>query len=224
MDFLRYDSDFMMALSKAVDYVLLNILCILFCLPVITAGAAVTATYYVSMKLVRNEEPSVWKSFIKSFRENFKQATMIWLIALFLICFLAYDWFLLWNTQQVSRDSIMSVALLIVSILVLFAIMSVFPFLARFHVSTKAAIRNAVWFAVLHIPQLLLVTILYGLTYYIGFHYMEWYILIWVIGTGVSLYYTSRMFVKEFAKLEPAKEESSTEESIVDDLECAEEI
>lgn len=213
MDFLRYDSDFMMAISKAVDYVLLNILCVLFCIPVVTAGASLTAAYYVSMKLVRKEEPSIWKSFIKSFRENFKQATIIWMLAIFLIAFLAYDWFLLWNTKQISTDSVICIALFIVSIMVILSVSCVFPFLARFQVSTKGAIRNAFWFAILHIPQLLLVIILNGLTYYIGFHYMEWFILIWVIGTGVTLYYASRMFVKEFAKLEPKKEESECEEN-----------
>jgi len=213
MNFLRYDSDFMMGISKVTDYVLLNLLCVLFCLPVVTAGAAVTATYYVSMKLVRGEEPSVWKSFLKSFKENFKQATIIWLFALFLICFLTYDWYLLWNTQQISTDSVMCIALLVVSVLVVLAVLSVFPFLARFQVTIKAAIRNAFWFSILHIPQLLLVIILNILTYYIGFHYMEWFILIWVIGSGLSLYYASRMFVKEFAKLEPKKEDTDTQKN-----------
>lgn len=208
MGFLRYDSDFMAAISKAADYVCLNVLCVIFCLPVITAGAAMTAMYYVSMKLVRNEEPSVWKAFIKSFRENFYQATVIWLLALFVICFLLYDWYLLWNTQQISMDSPICIALLVVSLLVVLSVSCVFPFLARFHVTTKAAIRNTFWFAVLHIPQLALVCVLNVLTYYIGFHYMEWFILIWVIGAGVTLYYASRMYVKEFAKLEPKREES----------------
>ena len=112
MDFLRYDSDFMMSISKAVDYVLLNILCILFCLPIVTAGASVTATYYVAMKLMRKEEPVVWKSFMKSFRDNFKQATIIWLLALFFMCFLAYDWYLLWCTKQINTNSVICISLL----------------------------------------------------------------------------------------------------------------
>lgn len=87
MDFLRFDSDFMTSISRAADYVLLNMLCVLFCIPVVTAGAAVTAKYYVAMKIVRGEEPVVLKAYFKSFRENFKQATVIWLIALFMIAF-----------------------------------------------------------------------------------------------------------------------------------------
>ena len=62
------DSEFMQALSRVADYVILNVLCVLFSLPVITAGAAMTAKYYVSMKIVRGEEPAVWQAFWKSFR------------------------------------------------------------------------------------------------------------------------------------------------------------
>ena len=218
MNFLRYDSDLMMGISKATDYVVLNLLCALFCLPVITAGAAITATYYVSMKITREEEPSVVKSFFKSFKENFKQATIIWGIGFFVICFLAYDWYLLWNTQQIGTDSIISIGLLIVSVLVIFALISVFPFLARFQVSTKAAIRNAIWFGILHIPQMLLILLMYVITVYICCKYMEWLVLAWVVGTGLTLFYSSRMFVKAFAKLEPKTEISDTEEQEVEEV------
>lgn len=214
MDFLRYDSDFMMSISKAVDYVLLNILCILFCLPIVTAGASVTATYYVAMKLMRKEEPVVWKSFMKSFRDNFKQATIIWLLALFFMCFLAYDWYLLWCTKQINTNSVICISLFVLSLIVMLAVLCVFPFLARFEVSTKEAVRNAFWFAILHLPQLILIVLLEGLTYFIGFYYMEWFLLIWVIGTGIALYYASYMYTKEFAKLEPEKEKIEVENEV----------
>lgn len=211
MNFFRYDSEFMMGVSKVADYVILNLLCLLFCIPIVTAGASVTATYYVAMKLVRGEEPSVWKSFYKSFKENLKQATVIWILALALMGFLAYDWYLLWDTQQIGNNPVMRVGLAIVTVVVSFAVISVFPFLARFQVSTKAAIRNAVWFGILHIPQMILIILLYAMTIYICIRYMEWLILAWAVGTGLTLYYSSRMFVKQFAKLEPKKEEPDSE-------------
>ena len=136
-----------------------------------------------------------------------KQATVIWILALALMGFLAYDWYLLWDTQQIGSNPVMRVGLAIVTVVVSFAVISVFPFLARFQVSTKAAIRNAVWFGILHIPQMILIILLYAMTIYICIRYMEWLILAWAVGTGLTLYYSSRMFVKQFAKLEPKKEE-----------------
>ena len=91
MGFLRYDSDFMVMLGRIADYVILNVLCVIFSIPLFTVGAAVTAKYYVAMKLARKEEPNVFKAFINSFRDNFKQATLLWLLSVFLSAFLAIE-------------------------------------------------------------------------------------------------------------------------------------
>lgn len=202
MNFLRYDSDFMMAISRIADYVILNVLCVVFSLPLVTAGAAITAKYYVAMKLARKEEPGVWSAFWKSFRENFRQATILWLIALLLIAFLGVDWFLFWKMQLTSTASAFRIALFVLSVLVAMSICCVFPILARFHVTIPEAMRNAVLFSVLHMPQMLLVILLEFLPYYIGYHYMSWFIGIWVFCTGISLYYAGGMYAKAFAKAE----------------------
>ena len=39
-----------------------------------------TALNYVVLKMVKNEEGYLTRSFFKSFKENFKQSTIIWLI------------------------------------------------------------------------------------------------------------------------------------------------
>ena len=49
MGFLRYDSDFMVMLGRIADYVILNVLCVIFSIPLFTVGAAVTAKYYVAI-------------------------------------------------------------------------------------------------------------------------------------------------------------------------------
>ena len=51
-------------LTKASEYMLVGLLCLLFSLPVISAGAAITAGYYVGMKLLRDEDAGFFKSFI----------------------------------------------------------------------------------------------------------------------------------------------------------------
>ena len=44
---------------------LLNLLWLVCCIPVFTAGAATTAVYYVTLKLVRDEDDSTIKSFFR---------------------------------------------------------------------------------------------------------------------------------------------------------------
>ena len=82
MKLFNLDSPLMQGLSKMADLMWLNVLTLLCCLPVVTMGASLTAMNYVALKIVRDEECYISKSFFKSFKENFKQATIIWLMIL----------------------------------------------------------------------------------------------------------------------------------------------
>ena len=76
------DSPVMRVLNRVGDLLILNVLMIVCCIPVITAGAAFTAMHYVLLKIVRGEEGYLIRGFFKSFRSNFRQATLIWLLSL----------------------------------------------------------------------------------------------------------------------------------------------
>ena len=67
-------------MSKVADLVILNILVMLCSLPVVTAGAAWTAMHFVTIRMARKEERYVVKDFFRSFKENFRQATVIWIL------------------------------------------------------------------------------------------------------------------------------------------------
>ena len=69
------DSPLFSFLNKVADLILLNILTMICCLPIITIGASMTALHYVVLKMVRDEESYIVRSYFKSFRQNFKQAT-----------------------------------------------------------------------------------------------------------------------------------------------------
>ena len=220
MGFLRYDSDFMMSISRAADYVILNLLGILFSIPVITAGAAMTAKYYVAMKIVRGEEPSVLKSFWKSFRENFKQSTLIWIGAILLAAFLIYDGIVIMGMQSTGVNDGFKIAFGVLCAVLLMSLHAVFALLARFHLTIGGAIHNAILFTLSHVPQMIFMIFLEVLTYYVCWHYMEWFILIWAIGTGITLYYGASMYAKNFAKVEEKKaekEQTEEEESSADE-------
>ena len=80
MKIFDLDSPLMNVLNKMADLMWLNILTLICCIPVITAGAALTSMHYVALKIVRNEESYITRSFFKSFKTNFRQATLIWLL------------------------------------------------------------------------------------------------------------------------------------------------
>lgn len=202
MGFFHPDSEFMQALGRITDYVILNLLCLVFSLPIITAGAALTAKYYVSMKIVRGEEPAVWSAYLKSFRGNFKQATGIWLAALAVILVLAWDWYaVLYGTSR-GMGMAGRVILLILSLIVCSVTYAVFPLLARFEISSQEAVKAAAVFIFLHFPKMLLILFVVVLPYILALWYIEWALALWFFITTVALYYISSMFVKEFKKIE----------------------
>ena len=80
MNLFSYDSPFSRFLYFVADIVTLHFLWILYSLPIITIGASTTALYYSCMKRVRTGEGYVTQNFRKSFRQNFKQSTILWIV------------------------------------------------------------------------------------------------------------------------------------------------
>ena len=70
--------------------VILNFLYILFCLPVITAGAATSALYYATVRMADGTFNQPLKDFWNGFKDNFRAVTPIWVVALIYGVFLGY--------------------------------------------------------------------------------------------------------------------------------------
>lgn len=69
-------------MGKLGDVVALNVIWLLCCLPVVTAGAATTALFYAARKIAAGEDCRVCRDFFRSFRANWRQATALWLVLL----------------------------------------------------------------------------------------------------------------------------------------------
>ena len=67
------DNPFFQFIGKLVDLVWLNILTLVCCLPVFTAGAALSAMYSVLIKMALKEEGVITKPFFRAFKENLKK-------------------------------------------------------------------------------------------------------------------------------------------------------
>ena len=138
-------------LNKMTDLILLNVIYIIFCLPIVTIGAATTAMYYVCIVSIRQGDGYVWKRFLKSFRDNFKQATIIWLPMLVIIVLLGFDLFF-WYALGTVFAKIMFVISAIVAFAIGIVCLYVFPVLAKLEGGIKATIKNAAAFAIGYFP------------------------------------------------------------------------
>lgn len=149
MRFFSYESRFSQLLMKLSCSCLLNILWFVCSLPIITIGASTTALYYASLKVIRDEESHAATMFFRSFKENFKQATQLWLILLGAGLFLGADGYILYHLRK-SSTGVMAViwtlilALVIAaSIIYVIVLLYVFPLLASVHNTNTAMLKNA---------------------------------------------------------------------------------
>ena len=105
MRFLSYDSKFGQLFLKLSYGCCLNIIWLVCCLPIVTIGASTTALYYTSFKIAKDEGSYITTMFFRSFRQNFKQATIIWLIMLAAGLLIGADAVLLYRLRATSTGT-----------------------------------------------------------------------------------------------------------------------
>jgi uncharacterized membrane protein YesL len=141
MKFFSVDSSLYRFLSRFLDVMKLNFLWILFSLPILTAGASTAAAMSVALKMADDEEGYIGRGFVKAFKENWKQGTLLGIITV--IAF--YAVYLDFELVRVSGDG--SVLLLIIGIVSVFvAIMALsysFPLIARYENTLFGTIQNS---------------------------------------------------------------------------------
>ena len=159
--FFSMDNKFFTFMNKVADLCILNIICLVCCIPIVTAGASITAMYYVTLKMVRNEEAYIVRSFFKSFKDNFKQATIINLIMIAVGAVLYLDLNVAKNMPG-SAGQIFHVIFMAFVIIYYVLFLYVYPILARFYNTIRNTIKNALFMAIRHLPYTV-VMVLIGL-------------------------------------------------------------
>ena len=154
----RMDSPLMRFLTKIADLMVLNILFCVTSIPLITIGASWTALYFVTLKMVRDEEGSVSRSYFRSFRQNFRQATLLWLGVLVVLALLVLDIRVLNGMAGGTAPGLLRVGVEILALLGIMVLQYLFPSLARFEASLADTLKNACIMALAHLPKTALMT------------------------------------------------------------------
>lgn len=201
MKLFDYDSPLMSALTKIANLMILNLLTILCCIPVITAGAAITAMHYMCMKMVRNEESYIVKGYFVAFKESFKQATKVWLVLLLIIAILLGD-FLIINHSGIQFPYWFRVVFYAISIIALFEYIMVFPLMGKFDNTTLRTMKNALIISIVKFPVTLLMIAMNAVPIFITIYLMQIFPFVLMFGWSVPAYFGAKMLNKYFKKLE----------------------
>ena len=208
----KLDSPFMNFLNKLCDIMILNILVLVFSLPIFTIGAAVTAGYYMSFKMVKNEENYIVKGFWKAFKENFKQSTALWLIIL-AVCGVLFVDYRIVLYSGLSFDRWLRLGLITVTLIIALGVSFVFALQARFTNTVKHTLKNAFLMALSHLPSAVLFVVSYAVPVVLLYFIPQIFPVIVLLAIGLLIYLKSFLFLKIFKKYEDALDMKKDEES-----------
>lgn len=201
MRWLELDSPFMQALNKVADLLWLNVLTLVCCIPVVTAGASLTAMHYTVLKIVRDEECYIARDFFKSFRRNFRQATIIWLCMLLAVTILASDFYVMQNFEIRFKFAI-RIVLIVLALLLVFASQLVFPVLAKFENSVIRTIKNAFFVSILILPRTVLMILVSLLPAVLFFLVPQIIPIVMMFGFTAPAWVAAKLYSKTFRVLE----------------------
>ncbi len=192
-------------------WIVLNFLCLIFSLPIITIGPSVTAMYSVLLKIAKRENVTLVKDYFRSFKQNLKQAILIevfLLVAAVLIGFTTY------YCRQLRKDyefyEYWLYAVYFVMFVYLMAASYIYPLLSMFENTVKETLKNALLLPIAHIGWTLLILIIsIGPLYlcYVNADIMKWGLLFYLLcGFAVIGQINSVIFVKIFSQYQQRQE------------------
>lgn len=213
MKFLDLDSPLMRFLDKVADLMWLNILTMVCCIPLFTIGASLTALHYMAIKIVREEECYITRGFFKSFRENFRQSTVIWLILVVVFAVLGGDFYLMMQ-HGVEINNIHRLFIMAVGVLVLFTAVMVFPMQARFANPIRLTFKNAFTVAVLQFPKTFLMILLPAFPLLLC--YLSWRLfpVAFLFGISAPAVVSAMLYNKIFLRMEAQLMEANAPEDV----------
>ena len=188
-------------LSTAWQLICLQILTLAGCIPIITAGASITAMHYCLLKIIRSEESYLSRDFFRSFKENLLPSTLLWLIKLAFLIPLAADLLLLGQDTPALPRPVAYVAL-IAGFLVMMLLSFCFPLQSHFENTLPHTLGNSIRLALYKIPRAFVMTFVWIVPAWIAVHVFMLFPLVLLMGLSLPGYICARMADPVFRELE----------------------
>lgn len=187
------------------DIFFLNLLWFIFSIPIVTMGASTTALFYVCGKKVRGEDGYIFRDFWKSFRMNFKQSTIVWLIALVVAIIIFIDF----KSVAIlgSWSKYFSIMLFVICFEGFITVMYIYPLLSKFYIKTTSLIKTAFFMANKHVLTTIACVLLVLLDFYVIYKFS--FFMFFMV--AAYAYAASFFFKRIFDKYAPEEEEEKDE-------------
>ncbi|MGX7198569.1 YesL family protein [Enterococcus nangangensis] len=162
---MSLESPIIRLLTRLTDLVLLNVLFILTSLPLVTIGASLTSLYACCQRLLRGQGGQLTLTYFQTFRQNFKQATTLFIPLILLLAVFSLDGILMW--QQTAVIKVIGLGILAPFCGAWLLLLTLgFSYLGRYADSLRQTIKNVFLLALNNfLKAILLVLVNGGLIY-----------------------------------------------------------
>ena len=202
MNLFSYNSPIMRFLERVFDLVVLNLMTLLLCIPIVTAGAAMTALYKTLFD-IRQQKGRTIIGYWQTFRAEFRPALPLGLLAT--VACAAYGAYLYLLYPRLAAESVWAwIAVAAIGALFFFPMSFVFPLFAKFENTVKKTIVNAFFMSIRHLPVTLIV-IAMQVVWVLLMRFLPaqapFILLVWLFfGISLPAYLASGLFLRVFAQ------------------------
>ncbi|MCR4707714.1 MAG: YesL family protein [Clostridiales bacterium] len=218
MRFFSYESKFSQLVLKLCYACFLNLLWFICSIPIITIGASTAALYYTSFKIVREEDNHAGAMFFRAFRDNFKQATVLWLIMLAFGIFLSGDIYILYHLRRTTEGPMAVIWTLMLAFVIVAAVFYViileyvFPLVASVKNTNIAMLKNSFLIGTHYLFATILI---FAVHFAMFFVVVAWFTPLIILGEGfcamVSAWLLNRIMIASSGTPEDRAEEMEEE-------------
>jgi len=202
------DNPIINLLGRITDMMILNVITLLLCVPVITAGAAITANYYCCLKIRRDEDSGILKMYFKSFKDNFRQSTILFFIVLAILAIPSYMLYVVQNMYVDEAPTYIRIMLSAAVLLAAFLTTMVFPVQSRFSNKVLNTLKTSMLLAFSNPFRTLLILIVTVVPIYLTYNFMVLLPAMLLFGVSVPAFISVLLYNKAFLKMEKAANEA----------------
>lgn len=198
--FFSTDSKLYRFMSKLTDLVKLNILWLVFSIPVVTLGISTIAAYTVALKMAEGEEGYIGRDFLKAFKENRKQGIPMSFITV-LCLWVVYLDFQIYRAAEENAFVFLIIGIITTYVFV-FSFLYVYPLLARYENTIVNSLKNSFRISMKYFLRSLLLVVLSAVETAVMFWNFKTMITIVIVGPALLMLTVSSFAMVIFRDLE----------------------
>ncbi|WP_054952252.1 YesL family protein [Flaviflexus massiliensis] len=152
---LAPDTKFYNGLLAVTEAIIINVLFVLFCLPIVTVGASAAGAHAALLQQLREEGSSPARTFWNSFKKTFRRATGAWLSILVLLLVATWEIWAIGRMALGLPGTIATILSITGIILILGFAIWYFPYISQYRAPMSSASKRSALLAIRFLPRTL---------------------------------------------------------------------